>query len=78
MIRMVVGHQDAHDIRKIQTHLPKASLDHTRRNARIDEDTSLTRAQIVAVSATTAGKTPKNEFFFVHNNLSDCKGTTFF
>jgi len=65
----------AHDILEIQTHLAQIFLYLTRRDARINEYSPLTRPQIIAVTATSAGKTPEYKPVFLHINNSACKGT---
>ena len=67
VIRMIVRHEDAHDIRKIQTHLAQTLLYLARRDAGVNEDSLLTRAEVIAVSATTTGEAPEYEFVFFHN-----------
>ena len=76
MIRMIVRDEYAHDIRKIQTHLAQTLLYLPSRDARVYENTSLTRTEIVAVSTATARKTSEYKSVFLHITNSACKGTT--
>ena len=68
MIRVVVGHQYAHDIREIQAHLAQTFLYLTSRDASINQHATFARTYIVAVTATTACKASKYESVFLHNN----------
>jgi hypothetical protein len=76
MVRMIVRDEYAHDIRKIQTHLAQTLLYLTRRDACINENTPLTRTEIVAVTATSTRKTSEYKSVFLHITNSACKGTT--
>ena len=66
MIGVIVRDEHTHDILKIEPHVAQTLLYLTRRDARINEDTPLTRAEVVAVTATTAGEAPEYEFVFFH------------
>lgn len=66
MISVIVRDEHTHNILKIEPHVAQTLLYLTRRDARINEDTPLTRAKIVAVAATTAGEAPEYEFVFFH------------
>ena len=67
MIGMIVRDEHTHDILKIEPHVAQTLLYLARRDARVNEDTPLTRAEVVAVAAATAGKAPEYEFVFFHN-----------
>ena len=73
MIGMVMGNEHAHDIMKIQPHIAQIFLNLARRDAGVNEDTPLTRTEVVAVSATSAGKTPEYKSVFLHNTKSAAK-----
>lgn len=61
MIGMIVGNQNPHDIMEIQAHLPQVLLYRTRTNTGVNQKTGMRRTEIVAVTATSTGKTPKYE-----------------
>ena len=66
MVRVIVRHQHTHDVRKIQVHAPQAVVDLTRRDAGIDQDALLLRAQVVAIARATRTETAKYEMLFRH------------
>jgi hypothetical protein len=78
MIRVIVGNQHAHNIMEIQIHLTQAFLNLTGRDTGVNQYTLTTRTEVVAVSATSARKTPEYKSVSLHNNNSACKITTFF
>ena len=73
MIRVVVGDKNAHDILEIKPHLTQVFLDRPRRNARIDQDSLMTRTEVVTVAAATAGETPEYELVLLHFTKSGTK-----
>ena len=75
MIRMVVRNENAHDILEIQAHLTQVLLNLPRRDASVNEHPSLTRAEVVTITATTACKTSKYEPVFLHTIKKSCKDT---
>ena len=75
MIRVIVRDKHTHYILEIQAHVTQIFLNLTRRDACINQDTPLTRAQVIAVSATTTGKTPEYEPILLHTIKKSCKDT---
>ena len=73
MIGMVVGDEHTHDVGKVESHLAQTLLYLARRDARINQDALLTRAEVVTVTAATTRKTPKYETFTFHLYLFLCK-----
>ena len=73
MVRVVVRDEHAHDVPELQTHLVQVFLNGTGRDTRIDENTPPMRAQIIAVAAASAGKTPEYKPVFVHFTKSAAK-----
>jgi hypothetical protein len=66
MIRVVVCDENTHNILEIKVHLPQTLLYLTRRDARVNEYSPLTRAKIVAVSTAAAGETPEYKSVLIH------------
>ena len=67
MIGVIVRDEHTHDILKIEPHVAQTLLYLARRDAGVNEDSLLTRAEVIAVSATTTGEAPEYEFVFFHN-----------
>ena len=75
VIRMIVRDEHTHYILEIKPHVAQTFLYLSRRNSRINQDALLTRAQVIAIAATAAGKTPKYEPILLHVNKKSCKDT---
>ena len=73
MVGMIMRDKHTHDIMKIKPHLAQILLYRTRRNAGIDQDSLTTRTEVIAVSATSAGKAPKYELILLHITKSGTK-----
>jgi hypothetical protein len=73
MIGMVMGNEHTHYVLVVQTHLAEVFLDGPRRDTGVNEYSPLTRTEIVAVAATTAGKAPEYESVFLHFTKSATK-----